>query len=66
MGISMEQMIKLGQIDASDTLGTALHQASLSGSKKALKKVLDKGNAVLIEECNTLEEVLWFDFKVLI
>ena len=41
--VQMEQLIVLGQIDASDTLSTALHAAAYSGSKKALKKVLNQG-----------------------
>jgi len=38
-----EQLITLGQIDASDTLGTSLHNAALCGHKKSLKRVLQKG-----------------------
>lgn len=40
----MEQLISLGQIDSSDTLGSALHHSALHGNKKALKKALEKGN----------------------
>lgn len=39
----MDQLITIGQIDASDTLGSSLHYAALNGKKKILKKALDKG-----------------------
>ena len=42
-----EQLITLGQVDASDTLGTTLHNAALNGNKKAVKRVLEKGRAKL-------------------
>lgn len=41
----MEQLIKVGQVDSSDTLGTTLHHAAYVGNKRALKKVLEKGRA---------------------
>ncbi|KAL4240092.1 Protein tyrosine kinase [Mactra antiquata] len=39
----MDQLITIGQVDASDTLGASLHYAALNGKKKILKKALDKG-----------------------
>ena len=38
-----EQLIPIGHVDESDTLGNTLHHAAFGGSKKALKRVLDKG-----------------------
>ena len=39
-----DQLIILGHVDESDSLGHSLHQAATSGNKKAVKKVLDQGN----------------------
>ena len=41
--IMSEQLIPLGSVDETDTLGTSLHHAAVQGNKKTLKKVLDKG-----------------------
>jgi len=51
---SSHKLITLGNVDVSDTLGSALHLAALKGKLKALKKVLDKGklHILIIKWCS--------------
>ena len=49
-----EQLITVGQIDPSDTLGTTLHHSAHHGNKKAVKKVLDKGILIVNIKINQL------------
>ena len=54
---AMEQMISLGKVDSSDTLGTTFHNAALGGNKRAAKKVLDKGNLIFWGSLNVYERL---------
>ena len=42
-----EQIIPIGHVEESDTLGNTLHHAALRGSRKSMKRVLDKGKVQL-------------------
>ena len=45
--VMAEQIIPIGHVEESDTLGNTLHHAALRGSRKSMKRVLDKGKVQL-------------------